>query len=370
MRVADKMNFEQVNRNLSKNRKEMAELQNRAASQKTVNKPSDDPIAAARVLGARVDLSGNSQFNKSLDYARSFLEFTDQSLGELTENLIRAKELAISQANDASASGQSRKVVAREIQQIYNQLVQIGNRKLGDRFIFGGFSTQQAPFSIEGEYKGDEGEMQIQTDKQSFVAMNVPGSKVFMGVGHGSDGITQATPTQALTIEEFEEQKKTAQEKEQRKLEQEKLKKQSSPDVRSPASNSPKPTFNGELTNKGPISADEVSGENLFNIVEKMYISLNTNDKTGIQNAIEDMDRAISQVVMARAQVGSRSMALDNARETLQKAKVDNQVLISDMEDADIFQTVSDMNKTESALQATLQTSGKLMQPSLLDFLR
>ncbi len=369
MRVADKMNFDQVNRNLSKNRKEMAELQNQAASQKTVNKPSDDPIASARVLGARVDLSGNSQFNKSLGYAKSFLEFTDQSLGELTENLIRAKELAISQANDASASGQSRRVVAREIQQIYNQLVQIGNRKMGDRFIFGGFKTQQVPFTMEGKYQGDEGEMQIQTDKQSFVPMNMPGSKVFMGVGHGADGITQATPSQALTVEEFQEQQKTAEEKKQQRLQQQQEKRQKATELRSPASQGP--AFDGALVeSKGPIEAEEVQGENLFNIVEKMYVSLNTNDKTGIQNAIEDMDRAISQVVMARAQVGSRAMALDNARDTLQKAKVDNQVLISEMEDADIFQTVSDMNKTESALQATLQTSGKLMQPSLLDFLR
>lgn len=369
MRVADKMNFEQVNRNLSKNRKEMAELQNRAASQKTVNKPSDDPIAAARVLGARVDLSGNTQFDKSLDYAKSFLEFTDQSLGELTENLIRAKELAISQANDASASGQSRRVVAREIQQIYNQLVQIGNRKLGDRFIFGGFKTQQAPFTIKGEYQGDQGEMQIQTDKQSFVAMNVPGSKVFMGVGHGADGITQATPSQALSVEEFQEQQRTAQEQEQMRLQRQQEKQKKAAELRSPASQEAE--YQGELVeSKGPIEAEDVQGENLFNIVEKMYVSLNTNDKTGVQNAIEDMERAISQVVMARAQVGSRSMALDNARETLQKAKVDNQVLISEMEDADIFQTISDMNKTESALQATLQTSGKLIQPSLLDFLR
>jgi flagellar hook-associated protein 3 FlgL len=361
MRVADKMNFDQVNRNLSKNRKEMADLQNKAAMQKSVTKPSDDPVAAARVLTARVDLSGNTQFNKSLDYAKSFIDFTDQSLGELTENLIRAKELAISQADDAGASDQSRKIVAREISQIFNQMVQIGNRKMGDRFIFGGFKTQDAPFTVKGEYQGDQGEMQIQTDKQSYVAMNMPGSKVFMGRGHGSTGVTAETPNQALTIEEFREQ--------QEPPAQDSPSSEESVDMRTPASGG---ESNDDLilAQPGPIEPDEADGENLFNIMEKMYVALNTNDKTGVQNAIEDMDRAISQVVMARAQVGSRAMALDNASETLQKVKVDNQVLISELEDADIFKTVSDINKTESALQATLQTSGKLIQPSLLDFLR
>lgn len=366
MRVADKMNFDQVNRNLAKNRKEMADLQNKAATQKSVTKPSDDPVAAARVLTARVDLTGNTQFNKSLGYAKSFLEFTDQSLGELTENLIRAKELAISQANDASASDQSRKIVAREVAQIFNQLVQIGNRKMGDRFIFGGFKTQSTPFTEKGDYQGDQGEMQIQTDKQSFIAMNMPGSKVFLGRGHTAEGVTAETPSQALTVEDFRKQKEE---------EQNKVSPQTNPsnseavDLRAPASGG---VGNDDmiLARSGPIEPTEAEGENLFNIMDKLYVSLNTNDKTGIQNAIEDMDRAISQVVMARAQVGSRAMALDNASETLQKAKVDNQVLISELEDADIFQTVSDINKTESALQATLQTSGKLIQPSLLDFLR
>src|SRR4051794_18016235 len=104
MRVADKMAFKQVEGNIGKNRSTMSELQNQAATQKRVTRPSDDPLAAARVLSTRMDLQDNNQFTKSLNYARSFLEFSDQSLGEITEALVRAKELAINQANDASAS--------------------------------------------------------------------------------------------------------------------------------------------------------------------------------------------------------------------------------------------------------------------------
>jgi len=72
---------------------------------------------------------------------------------------------------------------------------------------------------------------------------------------------------------------------------------------------------------------------------------------------------------LARAQVGSRAAVIENYSQTLEKAKVDNQIAISELEDADVFKTVSDINKTESTLQATLQTSGKLIQKSLLDFL-
>src|SRR6476661_8946886 len=117
MRIADKMNYDQVTSNLSKNRTEMAELQNQAATQKRVTKPSDDPLAAARVLAGKIDINSNSQFLKSVYNAKTFLEFSEQSLGELADTITRAKELAISQSNDASANEGTRKVVASEIAQ-------------------------------------------------------------------------------------------------------------------------------------------------------------------------------------------------------------------------------------------------------------
>ncbi|NQZ00380.1 MAG: flagellar hook-associated protein FlgL [Bdellovibrionales bacterium] len=367
------MNFEQVNTNLRKNRSSLSELQNQAATQKRVTKPSDDPIAAQRVLGARIDLTGAEQFDKSLNYAKSFLDFTDQSLGELTDILVRAKELAISQANDASASSQSRRITAREISQGYDQMVQIGNRKLGERFIFGGFKTQAAPFTNAGIYSGDDGEMQIQIDKQAFLPMNIPGAKVFLGEGHGALGVTKGTPEQANTIEKFiEDEKRTARRERQGKgTAPTGVDNSETVKTRGPASTK-------DFTNPGQfdpakntaLRPDQAEGENLFSTIEKLYVSLNTNDKTGIQNAIEDLDRAVSQVVMARAQVGARSMALNSARTSLGKSKVDHAAIISELEDVDVFKTVSDINKTETTLKATLQTSGKLIQPSLLDFLR
>src|SRR5262249_15973620 len=135
MRIADKMQFDQVRNNIGKSRSQISDLQNQAALQKRVTKPSDDPLAASRVLTNRIDLQGNKQYSKSLSYAKSFLEYTDQSLGELGDILVRAKELAIGQSSDGASNEQSRRAVATELEQSYNQMVAIGNRKLGDRFI-------------------------------------------------------------------------------------------------------------------------------------------------------------------------------------------------------------------------------------------
>lgn len=362
MRIADKMQYNQVNQNLTKNRAEMSDLQNQAATQKRINKPSDDPLASARVLAARTEEHGNQQYIKNINNAKSYLEFTDQSLSELTEILMRAKELAVSQANDASGNEQSRVVTASEVEQIFNQSIQIGNRKLGERFIFGGTKTQTSPFNQAGEYFGNDSDMKIGIHKDSFVAMNMPGDKVFLGKGLTGDGIIRSryeTPKTAEDVQEFKQQ-----EVERKELNQEF--EENHVQTRAPASAYRAQRIGAPA--KDPVTNS--AGVNVFEALKGLEISLRTNDKGGIQESLDTLDQAISQVVLARSEVGARVMAVNSTTESLQKAIVDNKVTASQLEDVELFEVVSSMNKTDSALRATLETSGKVIQPSLLDFLK
>ena len=354
MRIADKMAFAQVNNNLAKNRTEMADLQNQAATQKRVTKPSDDPIAAARVLGARIEEKGNDQFIKNSNSAKAFLELSDQSLGELTESLIRAKELALSQATDGGSDEQSRRVTASEVEQIYNQSVQIANRKLGERYIFAGHMTTQMPFELSGEYRGDDGDIKIQINKDAFVAMNLPGDKVFLGKGIGQDGFIRPRQDTPTDIEQLQEHKQI----EQERLSMNQANAEESSRLRAPTS----------------VKASQKDGEemgiNVFDVLKKLEVGLKTDDKSSIQDSLDSIDQAINQIVFARSQLGARVSLVNTTIDTMQKSKIDNRVTASQLEDADAFQVISDINKNESTLKATLETSGKLIQPSLLDFLK
>lgn len=362
MRVTDKMGQGQVMRNLQKNRSEMTDLQNQAATQKRINKPSDDPVAAARVLGTRSEDRGTQQFIKNINAAHAFLDYTDSSLGELSEILVRVKELAIQQANDAGASAETRRVCAEEVAQAFNQSVQIGNRKLGERFVFGGYHTTAAPFTPQGDYSGDDGDMHIPIDKDANVAMNVPGNRVFLGEGISSDGLIRPRGEPPKDTKELNQFQKD----EVQRHQQIQLQEQGEVQLRGPASE-------GGFRKSPMIETKENAqqgGINVFSVLKEFEIGLRTNDKDEIQESIDRVDQALSQVIMARAQVGSRVQHLNRTQESLQKSLVDNRSVASQMEDADLFQVVSDITKTDSALKATLETSGKILQPSLLDFLK
>jgi flagellar hook-associated protein 3 FlgL len=361
MRVTDKMGIDQVISNLQKNRGEMSELQGKAATQKRINKPSDDPVAAARVLAYRTDERQTAQFQKNINVARSFLEFTDVSLNEMSDVLMRMKELAIQQANDAGSSAETRRIVAEEVGQTYKQFVQISNRKLGDRYVFGGENTNQPPFSSDGSYHGNDGDIKIHVDKDSFLTMNLPGNRVVLGQGVGADGFIRPKDFTPRNVDQLE----TMQAEELKRAEENKELDENKVLVRGPASDSPR----HEQTFKSQVYS-ESEGINILQSIKNFEVALQVNDKAEIQQTIENVDKALGQIIHARAQVGARIQALNHTQNSLQQNNIDTKANASQLEDADIYNLVSDMSKTDSALKATMEASPRIVQPSLLDFLK
>lgn len=369
MRVSDKMIYNQINDSLHRGKGGLAESLERAASQKRINKPSDDPVATTRVLAYRTDEQNIQQYQKVLTNAKSFLEYTDQSLGDVADVMVRAKELALSSANDASTNPDTRRILAAEINQLQKQVVQIGNRKLAGRFIFGGFNTTQAPFDGQGNYKGDDGEMKVPIDKEAFVAINLPGSRAFLGkpVGDLLDKThPENNPAGAIKERDLNAPVNSDPHAEDSQM-------------RGPASETPstasESSKNSETKFSSPSPRDQFSDENnsglnLFSVLKKLEVAMITGDKYTIQVSLDDLDEAHSQAVLSRSELGSRLMNLNTTLDSLSKAKVDTKGAISALEDEDMFKVVSDVNKNEATLKASLSTSSKLMQPSLLDFLR
>ena len=365
MRIADKMNYEQVKGNLTKNRSDMADLQNQAATMKKLLKPSDDPVATARILASRTDRAVNDQYLKNMEVAKGFLTAAEQALGDVGESLLRAKELALSQANDASANETTRRTVAAEIDQIYRHVINIGNRKLGDRYVFGGFKTTVAPFDMKGGYRGDSGEIKIEVNKGVYVPMNVAGNQIFLG-----QSALQApawTEEQGRTPQE-QERIELRQIDEENKQEQRRLASVANPggiDVRDKEQNlAPTPETEGDPR----LGAQD--GLSIFKILQNLGIGLRTNDKTTIQDTLNDLDSAIEQVVLARSRLGSRVMNLDSIDQTHRKTNIEAKSTESRLEDADVYELFTDLSRTENTLKSSLSTSGKLIQPSLLDFLK
>lgn len=359
MRVTDKMNHNQFLSNVDKNRTDLSSLQNQAASMKRINKPSDDPVGAAKMLQSRTEIKNLEQFDRNILFGKSFLENTESTLSQLSEAVVRAKELALQGASDTNG-GSPRTMIAEEISEIYNSVVEMSNRRFGDRYVFGGYKTLDNPFSKQGEYHGDRGQIQIQNHKGQFVPINLNGAQVFLGEDLGYDGAVKRHWEAPHTVEELREYKLSDAQKEMTQQEAQ----ENYLETRGPASL-------GRVQRMG--SEDPVTGQkgvNVFSTITQLESGLRTDDKKSIQDALEPLDQILNQINLARAEIGGRLSQMSQTSDRLQQDIVDNKAQNSLIEDADLFKVMTDLNQADTTLKSNIETSHKILNQSLLDFLK
>ena len=79
---------------------------------------------------------------------------------------------------------------------------------------------------------------------------------------------------------------------------------------------------------------------------------------------------ASTRVATAQVQLGSRASQLEDLVNSLEDSKVSLKSGISNKENIDFAEAVINMKTREAAYQAAIQATAKVIQPSLMDFLR
>jgi flagellar hook-associated protein 3 FlgL len=301
----------------------MDNLQMETATMKKLNRPSDDPVGSAKVLEVRTDKVNNEQYSNNAKLAQAYLDNTDHALEELSEIVMRAKEIAINQSSNASSTPETRYGVSEEVNQLFQRAVAAGNRRIGDRYIFGGFKSTTPPIDAEGNYRGDAGQVMVEVGREVYIGANLPGHEVFNSHPESSSD-QKALPKDG-----------------------------SNPDRRMASENEP-----------------QVQNSNLFQQLKGLKTGLLTGDIETVRSTLDGFDDLLSKVIANRAKIGSRIQSIEGNMGALDRHNVTNAQLTSSIEDADMTQVVSDMAKEETVFKSSLASSKHLIQPTLLDFLR
>lgn len=321
MRVTENTNYDVVRSSIHRSKGRMEQLQAQSSTMKRINTPSDDPIAAAKLLEIRTEKVNLDQFNSNAKFALTMLENADQAIGSLADIIVRAKELAMNQSSSPSASEASRIGVAEEVEQLRNQSIAIGNRRMGDRFLFGGYKTHMPPVDDSGVYHGDRGEIRIEIAKDVSVPINIIGIEAFNTV-----------PL-------------------------------SSPDFRRSLSSE-------EQQQEGESVSATMNNVNVFDELESFRVSLLTGDIEGVRNTLDRFDDLHQTLLSLRSRIGSRIQGIEAASLSNEKSQITSASLSSNLEDADMADVASRLAQEEVVFRSALASAKKLIQPSLLDFLR
>jgi flagellin-like hook-associated protein FlgL len=124
------------------------------------------------------------------------------------------------------------------------------------------------------------------------------------------------------------------------------------------------------LVNGNTAFGGSNGGTDVFTALQALEAALLSNNVDGIQAAHASFDSAVTQVLAAQGSVGARSNRLSGVRDGLAGFKVDVQTLLSATEDTDFAQAASDLALQQLALQAAATSATRVLESSLLNFLR
>lgn len=309
MRITSMMQNTQLLRNIGHNSTNIMDWQNKMSTGQKISKPSDDPVGIGYQMRYTTELSRNEQYLANANTGYGWLSQTDSVLQQANSVLQRLNTL-VNQAANGTVTPEVRDQISLEVTQLREQMVTIGNSSYDGRFLFNGQKTDQAPYtSADAAYNTtDQGVYYLNVSASVTVEVSLPGETVFGKAG---------TPEQP-----------------------------------------------------GPPVVPAVPGDNIFQMFDNIIDHLQSNDQAALSSSLGKIDGAIGQISLNLAEVGARMNRFELIQSRIGDEKVSLTTLKSSVADVDMADAIVQLQLQQNVLQASLSVGAKVMQMSLLDYIR
>ncbi len=169
---------------LSKNNRRIDKYMEQLTTNRVINRLSDDPVGLTYSMRFRSELNYNDQYQRSTESALSWTDYTDTMMGQANDVMQRVRELTVQGSNGVYAQTEL-DIIATEIEQNYEKLVEIGNAQLAGKYIFSGQNINSKPYSIATAATDvvDKGGIPFQIGPGIEVNANLNGEEVFGTAG-------------------------------------------------------------------------------------------------------------------------------------------------------------------------------------------
>ena len=193
MRVTNNMMTDSLVRYLTAQNETLYERQTIIASQKRINKPSDDPIGTGKIMDYRQTLSSIEQYQTNIQTGKTRLEVTETDLDLVNDLLELTKSIA---ETEALQTAESRQLAAEEVKSLFDQVLDLTNSELNGNYLFSGYQTKTAPFSRDDTlattfdqytvtYNGDDGDARFIVAHSTEIAIDADGRPLFHNAAAG-----------------------------------------------------------------------------------------------------------------------------------------------------------------------------------------
>ncbi|HHW60455.1 MAG TPA: flagellar hook-associated protein FlgL [Syntrophomonadaceae bacterium] len=311
MRVTNNMIVNDLRRNLNNNMRAMDNWNRQLSTTRKLNKPSDNPADLVKAMRLRTNLVEGEQYIRNIGEAINFMETTDAALNDISSILQRVRDLTVKAANGTN-DDRARQAIADEIGELNKQIQMIANSTYGTKHIFAGTNVTEKPLQQD-----DSGKFIWKGNNEAFEMEIAVGAKFCMNLTNGG-------------------------------------------------------MQNFFMENDAPD--DVATDKGIFGILTKLESDIrnvnNGDDLEKISQTLDALDEKIDVLLTARASIGARVNRLELQQNRLQDTKLSFTSLLSQAEDADMAEVIMQLKMQENVFRASLGAGARIIQPSLLDFLR
>lgn len=176
----DATTYRNLQANLSSTSTTINELYIKASTGTEVAKASENPSAVGSILSCRTEIVKGERYVENCKNVQDNLTTSEIYLDSIEELMVRAKEIAITGAND-SLSAADKATLADEVSQLQQELLDLANTQVNGKYLFAGYADQTLPFSGSPvTYNGTSDHIMLEINPGSTVAKNITGEELFM----------------------------------------------------------------------------------------------------------------------------------------------------------------------------------------------
>jgi flagellar hook-associated protein 3 FlgL len=311
MRITTSMVQRNILADLNSISSKLTKSQMKAASNKEITRPSDDPFATAQAMALRQSLSANRQHQRNVEDAIGWMDATEHALMDMTESIEKAKSLLVQGTSD-SVDQTSREAIASELEQLIEGIKQTANTSYRGSYLFAGTETSTRPYAAtstpyapaDDAYLGDEAGWNPA----------VPG--IIREIGPGVSMSINVVARQML----------------------------------------------GDGQGAGDSK--------LLDVMRDAVDNLRAGNPTALRGDMDRLETNFDSLLEVRAANGAKTNRLEAALGRLTQLEESVTGQLSKTEDADIAETLIELNSQTAAYQAALRAGASIVQTSLMDFLR
>ena len=195
MRITNNMMLNNSMSNINGNKVNVNNMNNQMASQKKIQRPSENPVIAIRSLRLRSTLSEIDQYyENNIPDAESWMNLTETAITNMNSILKNIRDLCVQGAQD-SLTPDDRKTILTQLEKLRDQIYAEGNAEYAGRTVFTGYHTNKNLTFLENdktasyditqsfgfgdieEYRYHSGEVNLPTTPNEVLNNNVPDPK-------------------------------------------------------------------------------------------------------------------------------------------------------------------------------------------------